>query len=588
MILRRATLLLAVALVVSACGGGMTGVPTPGPTPAPGGIGTVAGTAAAHATALPVVGPVRRAGPAGPVRPVRRTAGRPVYIPGQLVVKFRAGAPAASVSALHTQVGASLVSTIDRLGVHVIRLAAGADQDAAMSAYRASPIVEYVERDAYAYATAAVTPNDPFYVPDQSWHYGMINLATAWNVTTGSAAVIVAVLDTGIRDDHPDLIGITSGTSSHNFFNNADNGNYRDPGCPSDPRDLSHGTHVSGTIAALTNNNQGVAGVNWGGAAGTKIMTLRVLGEHLPAFPCGSGSFSDIARAIMYAADHGAKVISMSFGGGGPDPTVDSAILYAFNLGVTLVAAAGNDTCSPPNSVEYPASNPNVIAVAAVGPGPAHAGYSSCGPEVAVASPGGDGSCDPGCFVWSTTWSPNTGFVYAGFQGTSMATPHVSGVVALMLSRGITGPANIRSILQSTASCTGLASCPGIQYGAGVIDAGLAVGAAANAGRLCAFTGSISGTTITRQSPNPAPHLQDNGAFTIPNAPSGTWSVFIWQDVNNNGMVDTGDAYGRRDNVAIFQNVTNTLTSAMQVQTYGTGALVGAPILSVPGGATCP
>jgi serine protease len=274
------------------------------------------------------------------------------------------------------------------------------------------------------------------------------------------------------------------------------------------------------------------------------------------------------------------------------DPTVDAAITYARGLNVTLVAAAGNfdPSCITPNAVQYPANNPNVIAVAAVGPGPAHASYSSSGPEVAVAAPGGDGSCNPGCFVWSTTWSPSPGnYVYAGFQGTSMATPHVSGLVALMLSSGITGPAHIKSILQSTATCAGIASCPGPQYGAGLVDAAAAVGApGVNAGRLCAFTGSISGTTITRQSPNPAPRVQDNGGFTITSAPSGVWSVFLWQDSNNNGLVDTGDAYGRLDSVAVFQNQTNTLASTIRVQTYGTGALAGQPALSVPGGVTCP
>jgi len=512
-----------------------------------------------------------------------------VYIPNQLLVKFRAGAPAATASALHSQVGASVVRTIEHLGVQVVRLAPGASAQAAISAYRAAPFVEYAEQDAYVYATA--TPNDPLYLTNQFWHYNQINLPTAWDTTKGSAAVIVAVIDTGIRDDHPDLAGITSGTKSHNFFNGADDGNYLDPGCPTvDSSEFSHGTHVAGTVAALSNNGMGVAGVNWGGAAGTKIMAVRVLGEDIPGAQCGTGSFGDLAAAITYAANHGAKVINMSLGAAVPPiAAVETAISYAIGLGVTLVAAAGNSPppgCAP---VIYPASNPNVIAVGALGPSSTRASYSNCGPELAVVAPGGDGpiSCI-GCFVWSTSWRPSQAglYQYVGFQGTSMATPHVSGVVALMLSRGITGPANIKSVLQSTATCLGIPSCPGTQYGSGRVDAAAAVGGGSAATRQCAFSGVISGTTITPQSELRL--VAGSGAFTITNAQSGTKSVFVWQDVDGSNTVNTGDIYGRVDNVSIFPGMT-TPSIPVTVRTYGTGLPpTPPPTLSVPGGtASC-
>jgi subtilisin family serine protease len=422
---RRFSLLIGLVVLAAACGGGagVISVPTPTATPAPGGFGTVTGTAVAAATAL-----AQAQAPLGPIQPVQRAGARPVYVPNRLMVKFRPGTAMASASAVHDHAGASLLRLINRLDVHVVRLGPGTSASAAMAAYRGSPLVEYVEQDAYAYASAI--PNDPLYSTSQAWHYTQINLPTAWDTTTGSPAVIVAVLDTGIRDDHPDLAGVTAGTGSHNFFNGADDTNYRDPGCPTvSPTSFSHGSHVSGTVAALSNNGLGVAGVNWGGAAGTKIMAVRVLGEDTASSQCGVGFLSDIANGIIYAADHGARVINMSLGGPASSVTMDNAIDYARNTrGVVMLAAAGNNSCGP---VEYPARNVNVIPVAATGnTNPVtRASYSACGDELStrgIAAPGGDGSF----YVWSTSWRPSDpmAYPYVGLQGTSMATPHAAGV----------------------------------------------------------------------------------------------------------------------------------------------------------------
>jgi len=550
-------------------------MPAPTPTPGPGGFGTVTGSAVAAATAFG-----QAPAPVGPVEPVRRAAARPLYVPNQLMVKFRAGAPSASASALHDQAGASVIRVMSRLDVHVVRLVPGASAATAMAAYRTSALVEYVEQDTYVYASA--TPNDPLFSTNQAWHYNQVNLPTAWDVTTGSAAIIVAVLDTGIRDDHPDLAGITAGTNSHNFFNGADDTNYRDPGCPTVAATLlSHGTHVAGTVAAITNNATGVAGVNWGGAAGTKIMAIRVLGEDIPTSQCGVGSMSDVAAGITYAADHGAKVINMSLGGAMGSPTTDTAIDYARNTrGVVIFAAAGNGGCGA--GVEYPARNPNVIPVAATGnTSPiTPASYSSCGAELTtrgIAAPGGAGSFG----VWSTSWSPSAGFVYAGFQGTSMATPHAAGTAALMLTRGIASPATIQSVLRSTAVCPSGFSCPNTQLGAGVINAAAAIGVAPTASRLCAFAGALTGTTITRQSE--MRFVSSSGAFTITNAQSGVRSVFLWQDFDNSGTVTPGDAYGQVNGVGIFSGMTTSgINVTVQTRTGGS------TVLTVPGGtASC-
>jgi serine protease len=509
-----------------------------------------------------------------PARPLRSTAGRPVYVPDQLFVKFRGGVAAAASADAHRQAGATLLQTLPRLNVQVVRLAGGTTPEAAMAAYRASGLVEYVERVGYAYRMA--TPNDPSY--GSQWHYPQIGLPTVWDTITG-AGVIVAVIDTGMRMDHPDLAGIA--VTGYDFIDNPANGDGdgedpdpTDPGCPNiDPTDPSHGTHVSGTIAALTNNFQGVAGVNWGGATPIRIMPLRVLGQVMPFSDpnnCGVGTYTDIIQAIDYAALHGAKIINMSLGGSAGSSTMDTAIANAKAQGVTLVAAAGNGGCAP---ISYPGRNPDVIGVGATTITDTRASYSNCGPELDVTAPGGSS----GAGVLSTTWSPAGSFTYASFQGTSMATPHVAGVAALMYGRGITNPNTIQSTLQSTALDLGPAGFDN-EYGWGRIQANLAIAGGSPATRQCAFSGVISGNTITRQSD--MRQVAGNGTFTITTAQSGVKSVFVWQDVDGSGSVNTGDIYGETQNVFIF----NAMTTSGVVVTVATRTSAS-PTLSIAGGA---
>jgi serine protease len=435
-----------------------------------------------------------------------------------------------------------------------VQLSPGNTAETAIAAYRASPLVEYAERDVYAYQHA--TPNDQYYYAQ--WHYPSINLPAAWNVTTGSAGVIVAVLDTGIRS-HPDLDGIT--VQGFNFVNNTIDPT--DPGCSTNLAEYSHGMHVTGTIDALTNNGIGVAGVNWGGAAGTKVMPIRVLGELSGV--CGVGTFSMIASGIIYATDHGAKVINMSLGSSVGDVTLENAVNYAFTRGVTVVASAGNEN----GPVSYPAKYANVIAVAATACDNTKASYSNFGPEVAVAAPGGDPTVT--CrgdtntrYVWSTSWSASTGNGYPGFVGTSMAAPHVSGVIALMISRGITGPANIRQVLMNTATHLGTPGC-NFQFGCGLVNAAAAVGGGTLSARLRAFAGTVSGGVITIRSD--IVEVTPNGTFLITNAHAGIRSVFVWQNFSGTGIISPGDYFGQTDGVIITDGTT-TSGVAVTVRSY--------------------
>lgn len=544
------------SMAAASCGGGGGSlVPNPSPGPSAGAItGTVAVQAGTvQSLAIPQT-PPHTSGP-------RRTRGLPVYVPDQVVVRFRPITRAQDAEGLHRSVGSRVVRTIPQLGVHVVKVDPG-QVPSALAAYRASPLVQYAEQDAYAYALAI--PNDPYY--SLQWHYPKIGLPAAWDITTGGP-VIVAVVDTGIRFDHPDLAGVT--VPGYDFFDN--DPDPTDPGCPVvDPTEPSHGTHVAGTIAALTSNGIGVAGVTWGGASAVRIMPIRVLGEDVSGNRCGTGFLSVVVAGIVYATDHGAKVVNLSLGGPTGTQALQDAVNYALGRGVTLVAAAGNEN----GPVSYPAAYPGVIAVAATACNDQKATYSNFGPEIWIAAPGGDANADcpsnqATAWILSTWWSPAAGHTYWFLQGTSMATPHVAGVAALLIHRGFTTPEAIRTRLRDTAVDLGPSGWDPY-FGYGLVNAAAAVGAANPNATMRSFSGLLSGSTITRQSDFGS--VAATGSFTIANVQPGTKSVFVWQDFNNNGVVDSGDYYGRRDGVVINPGQT-TSGVAVPVRLYTGGPL---------------
>ena len=380
------------------------------------------------------------------------------------------------------------------LGADIIASSQKLDRAGAATLMRqiaANPNVEYVEIDAILRPT--LTPNDTLY--SLQWGYqdadAGIRANQAWDVATGSG-VVVAVIDTGITT-HSDLsANIVAGYDFISNTTTANDGGGRDSN-PADPGDWTtgqcgaasnsswHGTHVAGTVAALTNNAKGVAGT----AFNAKVMPVRALGT------CG-GSTSDIADAITWssggtvtgvpslAAANFAKVINMSLGGGGTcSATSQAAIDGAVSRGTTVVVAAGNSNADVANF--NPASCNNVIAVASVTASSARSSFSNYGAKIDVSA--------PGSAIRSTMNSGTTtpgSETYVDYSGTSMASPHVAGTVALMQSRRIAlglpllTPAQVESTLKSTAyalagACTG--GC-----GAGIINAKAAVDAAGGGG----------------------------------------------------------------------------------------------------------
>ena len=373
-------------------------------------------------------------------------------------------------------------------GGHVVQLARRLSRAEAVALSRrlaSDPAVAYVEPDARMQALGV--PNDPLFA--QQWHLyepaGGINLPAAWDITTGASTLTVGVVDTGVVP-HVDLAGrLVAGfdfigdTSVSNDGNgrDADAGDPGDYGC-SGSTSSWHGTHVAGTIGAAGNNGAGVAGVNWG----SKVQPLRALGR------CG-GYTSDIVDAMRWASGIAVpgipanatpvRVLNLSLGGGGAcGQTFQNAINDVTARGTVVVVAAGNANADAAGT--EPANCNGVVAVAATVRSGGRAGYSNFGSKIAIAAPGGGN----GSGVVSTFNSGSTtpgADAYASFQGTSMASPHVAGVVSLMLSvNPALTPAQVLATLQATARAfpTGTGSdCTRSLCGAGIADAAAAVAA---------------------------------------------------------------------------------------------------------------
>lgn len=299
------------------------------------------------------------------------------------------------------------------------------------------------------------TPNDPLYKSKQ-WNMRQANVNKAWQGKAGDG-IIVAVLDTGVDESLEDLAD-TKFVKGYNFANN--NSNTTDK--------HGHGSHCSGTIAQSTNNGKGVVGV----AYKATIMPIKVLGDQ------GGGSTAGIAQGIRWATDHGAKVISMSLGGGGSDAVMANAIKYAHEKGVFVVAAMGNSKTERPS---YPAAYPYVCAVAALGPNDKTAHYSNWGDHTCISAGGGAGTKDVNESVWQNTIQDGKPGYY-GFSGTSMATPLIAGVAAMIMSEGVSNPDEVRKILTTTARVpNGMDSGSSEfkkHYGSGIVDADKAVAVA--------------------------------------------------------------------------------------------------------------
>ncbi|MCC3372822.1 S8 family peptidase [Cohnella sp. REN36] len=292
---------------------------------------------------------------------------------------------------------------------------------------------------AAASVPADLIPNDTLYSKYQ-WNLPEIATEQGWRFTKGNRDIVVAVVDTGVQLDHPDLKGrLVNGT------------NIVDPSAPPED-DVGHGTHVAGIIAAEVNNHEGVAGMTWY----TKIMPVKALDS------TGAGTTYSVAEGIIWAADHGAQVINLSLGNYAQAQFLHDAIKYAYDKGVVVVAASGNDNTDRPG---YPAAYPEVIAVGATDPDERRASYSNYGDYIDVTAPG------------TQIASTYPGSRYAALSGTSMASPHVSALVSLIRAANPQmSNADVVDVMRKTAKDLGAAGKDN-DFGYGQIDVLAAVAA---------------------------------------------------------------------------------------------------------------
>ncbi|MEW6681018.1 MAG: S8 family serine peptidase, partial [bacterium] len=308
------------------------------------------------------------------------------YKEGEVLVKVR---DKKAISSL----GVSILSQ-EHLFDKTYKLSVSGDIFEVISSLKKNPDVVYAEPNYIRHI--CVSPNDPDF--SKQWGLNKVSAPSAWDISTGTDNVIIAIVDTGVDYTHPDLAGKV--IKGRDFVNNDND--------PMDDND--HGTHVTGIAAAETNNGTGIAGLAWN----CKLLAVKCLDDK------GFGNDADIDKAIRYAADNGAKVINMSFGGEEAGITIKEACDYAYNKGVFLVAATGNDGNA---TMFYPAGYENVMAVAATNQNDQKAGFSNYGGWVDVASPGMD--------IYSTI--PNSKYAY--LDGTSMASPFVAGLGGLLFSK---------------------------------------------------------------------------------------------------------------------------------------------------------
>jgi len=414
---------------------------------------------------------VKRAGEA-----YRRPLRAERWVEGEILVKLAEGSIEELVSR-HPDQDLRLLDGLPTLRTYRLRTRAHSyaskgrrarrrDTNRTVSALERDPRVEHVEWNRIA--NAAGRPNDPLY--SSQWHYEAIHLEEAWDVTTGSPDIVVAVVDSGIiRHEDLNRNVLPSGYDFVGSTSNSGDGNAED----ADPTAVGsyHGVHVAGTVGAVSNNGIGVCGASWR----VGILPLRVIGTD------GRGSHWDIARGILYAAGVAdpavptnptpAHIVNLSLGGS-HSGLLEDAVERASAAGAVLVAAAGNEDTAAPS---YPAGYPEVISVSAVNRGLRITSYSNYGTTIDLAAPGGELSWwdDTGGVL--STYRGENGEPYQSSQGTSMAAPHVSGVAALMLSANPSlTSAELQSILETTALDLGV---PGKDtfYGHGLVDAAAAV-----------------------------------------------------------------------------------------------------------------
>jgi len=458
------------------------------------------------------------------------------YVPDEVIVGLKDADDHPQITRLIEGKGGTVIRRLNVLDAVVVKV--GEERvEALMKKMRESSLVRYVERNGKVMLT--LTPIDPGW--SNQWGPKKIQADTAWNTQTGNKSILIAVVDTGVDWNHLDLAA-NYVPLGYDWWN-----------LDSDPMDdHGHGTHCAGIMAATLNNGKGIAGL-----AQVRVMAEKFLSSE------GWGTYEDAASALIHAADAGADIISNSWGSYYDSDLVHEAVRYAYNKGALLVAAAGNDAWDWPL---YPAAYDEVVAVTATDQSDNPASFTNFGSWVEVAA--------PGVSIYSTVWDDS----YASWSGTSMATPHVAGVAALIWSQfpGMTRD-QVRARLRDTADDLGN---PGfdIYYGYGRINARKAVGTSPPSAPSGLTATAVSSSQIKLAWTD---NSDDESDFHIERrqGSGGTWSEISTVGTNTVSYQDTGlsssttyyyrvRAHRHSDNLySDYSNETSATTQSARVPT---------------------
>jgi thermitase len=427
----------------------------------------------------------------------------------RVLARFVPGLSEGAIADILAQRDVTLMRRIPGIDLYVLQTRPG--QAAAVAADLAGlSMVQYAERDAVV--QGRLSPADPdFGNPTLVYAPQKINAPAAWDITTGSPAVIVAVLDSGLALTHTEFSGRVA--PGYDFIN--------DDADPSD--DHGHGTHVAGIVAAGLNNGVGSVGI----APGVSIMPIKVLDAQL------NGGWAAVAAGIVYATDHGARIINLSLAGVAGSQALQDALAYATGHNVLLVAAGGNSASAAP---VYPAYDDRVLAVSATNAADQPWSLSTRGPWIDVSA--------PGATVWSALWLPTAPITYGFMSGSSMAAAHVSGLAALLWShRPELGVADVRALIQNYAVDLGAAG-PDEFYGAGRINAGASLQASRDWVLFTPTPVPTAGSPTATWTPTATPTTTPSATPTITASPTATPSAAPTLQRVNSGGASFTDSQG--------------------------------------------
>jgi thermitase len=472
------------------------------------------------------------------------------FVPGRLLVRFHDSVPANQAIAAIQSLRARSVGEIPGIGVRIVELPTNASEVAFQNAFRQRGDIDFAELDYIRThdQSEQIIPNDPQF--SSEWHLSKISAPQAWTITTGSTGVIVAIADTGVDSTHPDLVSkMVAG------WNVNDNN--------SDTRDVyGHGTMVAGTAAAASNNGVGVASVAWN----CWIMPIRVSGID------GNAYDSKIASGITWAADHGARVVNVSYKVTGSS-TVGSAAKYMYGKGGIVTVSAGNYS-----TFESLPDNPYIVTVGATDPNDLLYSFSNTGTHIDVVA--------PGC----VTTTANGGGYTAGC-GTSFSAPIAAGVTALIMSAkpGLS-PVDITSVLQSTADDLGSGGRDNT-YGWGRVNAARAVSGASSSVTdtqlpVVSFSAPAAGAQISGTVAVQVVATDNVGVTSIIVTANGTtlgtsgnfsWDTTGWNNGSYTLLATIKDATGNSASASrtvVVSNVGDTITPTVAITSPQAGAIV--------------